>query len=161
MSSLCKYPLWLLLIAALCLVACTSKPHDVSKTDAIPDIYPDYVGVTVPVGIAPLNFAMTDDSFSTIDVVVKDSKGNAINANGAYADFDIDEWHTLLEQNKGGQLTVTVCAEKNGAWTQFRDFQIMVSPYVLEEWGVTYRRIAPGYESYSDMGIYQRELSSF
>lgn len=161
MNSLCRYPLWLFLIAALCLTACTSKPHDVAKTDALPDIYPDYVGVTVPVGIAPLNFAMADDSFTSVDVEVRDSKGNAIHANGAYADFDIDEWHQLLEQNKGGQLNVTVCAEKNGAWTQYRDFQIMVSPYALEEWGITYRRIAPGYESYSDMGIYQRELSTF
>ncbi|MBQ4029564.1 MAG: PD40 domain-containing protein [Prevotella sp.] len=161
MSSLCRYPFWLLLIAALCIVACTSKPHDVTKTDAFPDIYPDYVGVTVPVGIAPLNFAMTDDSYSTVDVEVKDSKGNTIHVNGAYADFDIDEWHQLLEQNKGGQLSVTVCAEKNGVWTQYRDFHITVSPYALEEWGVTYRRIAPGYESYSDMGIYQRELSNY
>ena len=28
-------------------------------------------------------------------------------------------------------------------------------------WGLTYRRIAPGYEVYSKMGLYQRDLSNF
>ena len=58
------------------------------------------------------------------------------------------EWHALLEQNKGGELTVTVCARKDGKWLQYQDFKIHVSPYALDEWGVTYRRIAPGYEVY-------------
>jgi hypothetical protein len=31
----------------------------------------------------------------------------------------------------------------------------------LDEWGLTYRRIAPGYEVYSKMGLYQRDLSTF
>jgi hypothetical protein len=36
-----------------------------------------------------------------------------------------------------------------------------VSEHPLDEWGVTYRRIAPGYEVYSALGIYQRDLSNF
>ena len=38
------------------MVACSSKPKDVTMVTEQPAIYPDYVGVTVPVGIAPLNF---------------------------------------------------------------------------------------------------------
>lgn len=145
----------------LLLMGCHSTPENVAQKNELPDIYPDYVGVTIPVGIAPLNFSMADDEVETIDVEVKGSKGGALHTNGDYADFDIDEWHQLLEQNKGGKLTLTVCAEKNGEWRQYRNFEVFVSNYVLDEWGITYRRIPPSYEIYSKMGLYQRDLSNF
>ena len=142
-------------------MGCHSKPTDVVQKDELPDIWPDYVGVTIPVGIAPLNFSMADDEVETVDVEVKGSKGGSIYANGSYADFDIDEWHQLLEQNKGGTLTLTVCAKKDGRWSRYRDFQMMVSSEALDAWGITYRRIPPTYEIYSKMGLYQRNLSNF
>ena len=146
---------------ALLFMGCHSKPNDVTQKDELPDIYPDYVGVTIPVGIAPLDFSMADDDVETLDVEVKGSKGGTAHANGSYADFDVDEWHQLLEKNKGGILTFTVCAEKDGRWTRYRDFQMMVSSESLDAWGITYRRIPPSYEIYSKMGIYQRNLSNF
>ena len=156
-SSLCSW------LSGVCLLAAcsSSSPKDVTIVDEQPAIYPDYVGVTIPTGIAPLDFAMRSDSVTTIDVEVKGSQGGSLHANGAYADFDIAAWHELLEQNKGGELTVTVCAERDGRWTQYQDFAIHVSTDSLGEWGVTYRRIAPGYEFYGHMGIYQRDLSNF
>ena len=51
--------------------ACGSSPSTVSKTDSLPDIYPDYIGVTIPVDIAPLDFSMADDAYETNDVSVK------------------------------------------------------------------------------------------
>lgn len=145
----------------LLLTGCQSRPDNVVKTDELPDIYPDYIEVTVPTDIAPLDFAMADDEVTTIDVSVKGAKGAELHANGTYADFDVDDWHQLLENNKGGTLTVKVLAEKNGQWTEYRDFAIYVSNEPLGEWGITYRRIPPSYQIYSKMGIYQRELSSF
>lgn len=143
------------------LTGCHTVPTNVAQKNELPDIYPDYVDVTIPVGIAPLNFSMADDNVETIDVEVKGSKGGSLHANGDYADFDIDEWHQLLEQNKGAALTFTVCAEKDGQWTQYKDFTVSVSNYALDEWGITYRRIPPSYEIYSKMGLYQRDLSNF
>ena len=156
-SSLCSW------LSGVCLLAAcsSSSPKDVTLVDEQPAIYPDYIGVTIPTGIAPLDFAMRSDSVTTIDVEVKGSQGGSLHANGAYADFDIAAWHELLEQNKGGELTVTVCAERDGRWTQYQDFAIHISTDSLGEWGVTYRRIAPGYEFYGHMGIYQRDLSNF
>lgn len=143
------------------LAACTSAPHDVQTVSLLPPIYPDYTGVTIPVGIAPLNFNAVGEDVQTVDVVVKGSKGGEMHVNGDYADFDIEDWHRLLLQNKGGRLTLTVCMERQGKWTQYKDFNISVSPYALDEWGLTYRRIAPGYEVYSKMGLYQRCLANF
>ena len=151
---------WLLAAVAL-LAACAEKPENATLSGQLPDIYPDYVGVTIPDGIAPLNFGVAGDDVERIDVTVKGSKGGELTANGTWADFDLKEWHALTAQNVGGELTFTVCAKRQGQWVQYRDFTVTVSPYALDEWGLTYRRIAPGYEVYSHMGLYQRELASF
>ena len=149
------------LIVLLVLLGCTAHPQNPAKVDQLPDIYPDYIGVTIPAGIAPLNFNLADESIDRMDVVVKGSKGGELHANGEWADFGIDEWHELTRQNRGGELSVTVCAEKDGQWTQYRDFRIYVSEAPLDDWGLTYRRIKPGYEVGGDIGIYQRDIHTF
>ena len=144
----------------LLLTACTAVPEHPTKAGRLPAIYPDYVGVTIPAEVAPLNFDVTDDA-DLVDVVVRGEKGGELHAQGDYADFDIDDWHELTAQNKGAALTFTVCTRQDGQWKQYEDFKVYVSPYGLDEWGLTYRRIAPGYEVYSKMGLYQRDLSNF
>lgn len=149
------------LLVLLVLVGCSSKVENATKVNELPKIYPDYVGVTIPAEIAPLNFSCTDADIDCMDVVVKGSKGGEIHTQGDEADFDIADWHELIAKNKGGQLTFTVCIRKDGQWKQYKDFNVSVSNYALDEWGLTYRRIAPGYEVFSHMGLYQRDLSTF
>ena len=149
------------IIAGLLFVSCGSKPDHPVMLDEMPGIYPDYIGVTIPVNIAPLDFNFADDDIDCMDVVVKGSKGGEIHSNGAWADFDIIEWHELTAQNAGGELVFTVCVKKNDKWIQYKDFKMFVSRYPLEEYGVTYRRIAPGYEVGGDIGIYQRDIHTF
>ena len=150
------------LLLALCLLsACSSGPKDAVAVDALPAIYPDYVDVTIPVGIAPLNFAMADDNASAIDVVVTGANGGTLHAKGSCTDFDIAQWHAMVAQNRGAELCVTVCAKSEEGWTRYRDFSIHVSETDLPNWGITYRRIAPGYEMFGLMGIYERELGTF
>ena len=156
----------LLLSLSLCasvflVLSCGSNPEHPTIVDKLPEIYPDYIGVTIPADIAPLNFNFADEAIDRMDVTVKGDKGGELHVIGEWADFDIDEWHALTEQNQGGKLTVTVCTEKDGQWTQYKDFDIFVSEARLDDWGLTYRRIKPGYEVGGDIGIYQRELSSF
>lgn len=158
-----KKTIWCLAISIICwlTVSCTSRPENPVAVNDMPNIYPDYKGVMIPAEIAPLNFNMATDDADMVDVSVRGSKGGVIHTQGEYADFDIDEWHSLTAQNKGGKLTFTVCAKKDGEWKQYKDFTVNVSPYAIDEWGLTYRRIAPGYETYSKMGLYQRDLSNF
>jgi len=127
----------------------------------LPDIYPDYIDVTIPVGIAPMDFNMTDDEVELIDVVARGNEGGELHVQGAYADFDIDEWHALTAQNQGTDIRFTVSALKKGEWIQYQDFTMHVSPCPLTDFGITYRRIAPGYEVGGNIGIYQRDLHSF
>lgn len=151
----------LCLCVSVFLLSCSSGPDNPTQASQLPEIYPDYMGVTIPADIAPLNFNFSNETIDRMDVIVKGSKGGELHVNGEWADFDIDEWHALTEQNQGGKLTVTVCTEKDGQWTQYKDFDIFVSEARLDDWGLTYRRIKPGYEVGGDIGIYQRELGSF
>ncbi len=123
-------------------------------------IYPDYKEVTVPTGIAPLNFCLPE-GYDRVFVNVKGSRTGALDTKGRYARFNIRRWHRLLEQNVGEELTVTVLGLKNGRWEQFLPFIIHISSYPLDDFGITYRRMAPGYETYSLIGIYQRDIHSF
>ena len=45
-------------LAALALAACAPEERNAVADGKLPDIYPDYVGVTIPVGIAPLDFSL-------------------------------------------------------------------------------------------------------
>lgn len=157
-----KFPFKIVIsMMLLLLVACQPQPDHVKESGNQPDIYPDYVGVTVPAEIAPLNFAMTDEAVDWICVTVEGSKGGQVTSAGEDTDFDIDEWHQLLSKNKGGHLTVSVTARKEKQWTRYKSFRIYINPKPLGEWGITYRRIAPGYSMYGLMGIWQRCLSNF
>ena len=151
----------ILSIIAVGITACKSLPDHPTKSQELPKVIPDYIGVTIPQDIAPLNFYIDDETIDRMDVIVKGAKGGQLHSNGRYADFDIGEWHSLLKQNVGDSLTVTVCARRNGTWTEYKPFAIYISDDPLEEWGVTYRLISPGYETYGSMGLYQRSLSTF
>lgn len=150
------YLLWVSLILA----ACSQTPTDATRVDSLPVMYPDYEGVTIPASIAPLNFNL-ETPCEAVYVEVKGSKSGMLTASGAYADFDIDDWHELTTQNSGGELTFTVFAKTEGKWLQYKDFTVLVSPYNLEDYGLTYRKIAPGYETASKIGDYQRNIHSF
>lgn len=151
---------WILIMLTFLLAACQEEVKNAKGVDGLPPIFPDYTEVTVPVGIAPLNFCSAGES-ECLDVVLKGDNGGEMHVQGAYADFDADEWHRLLEANKGGRLVCTVCIKTKDGWTRYRDFAIYVSDYPLEDYGLTYRKIAPGYEVYSKMGLYERELATF
>ena len=142
-------------------MACSSEPDNVIKVDRLPEIYPDYIGVTIPADIAPLNFNYVDEEIDRMDVVVRGSNGGKMHVNARWADFDMADWQALIRQNQGGKITFTVCVKKGGRWTQYKDFDIYVSKNCMNEWGLTYRRIKPGYEVGGDIGIYQRDLSTF
>ena len=148
---------FILLAAACLLAACTGNTTFV---ETLPDIYPDYIGVTVPAGIAPLNFNLPEE-YDRVFVRVTGSKGGEIKTRGRWADFSVRKWRALTEQNAGGTLHFTVLGRKDGQWTQWRDFIMYVSDAPLSDYGITYRKIAPGYTTYSTIGLYQRDIHSF
>ena len=114
------------------LISC-SAPQEYSVSDEYPPIFPDYVGVTVPAGTAPLIFDMQD--------------GRKFNC--TREEKDGAEWVTVRAWKKGDRTGV-----------EYRPFPIYISNDAIDPY-VAYRLIEPGYESWHDISIAQRELSSF
>ena len=149
------------LMGLMGLMGCNETVSDSKQEAILPQIYPDYIGVTIPVNIAPLNFGMADENVLCIDAVITDRHGHTLHSQGEESvDFDLDDWHTLLGQNRGDSLSVTVSAKYDDGWHTYSPFSIYVNPDSID-YGICYRLIEPGYEVWSKMGIYERDLSTF
>lgn len=143
------------LFLACALASCQESVKDAEQVASQPAIYPDYVGVTVPVNIAPLDFCMADESISLIDVVITDADGHQLHAQGKEsAGIDAGDWRQLLAHSVGDSLRVQVSAKNEKGWQSFLPFSIYVSRDSID-YGIAYRLIEPGYGVYSKMGIYE------
>ena len=144
----------------LALSACNGKvvPTEVLKEK--PTLFPDYVGVTIPATIAPLNFMVVAE-YTAIDAIIEGRNKEVIHLQDAKEIcIPINKWAKILSDSKGDSLRITVSIKQHGKWKQFAPFPMYVSEVPID-YGLVYRLIAPGYEVYSKMGIYQRNLSNF
>lgn len=140
-----------ILLGILMLASCYRfNPKEARYTDG--PIWPDYRDVTVPVGIAPLNFCYTAED-GPVPVTVFRYGNMSISIKGREVIWKDREWKKLLEAAKGDTITVT-SSVISVPWT------ILVSEDEID-YGINYRLIAPGYEVYSKMGIYERSLSDY
>lgn len=145
---------WLIL-----LISCGRPGEDFVVTDALPEILPDYCGVTVPVNIAPLNFRLVDIS-DRMHVVIE-GKDSKIEVNGTgRISIPLKKWQKLLKSNSDDSVVITIYARQNKKWNKYTPFGIHIKKEPVDPW-LVYRLIAPGYESWSEMGIYQRDLTTF
>lgn len=137
-------------LAAMVLCGCTSKPHDEIMIDELPPIFPDYVDVTIPSNIAPLNFLVR--GFDEYDVTYSVDYQN---------DNNIEKWHKALTASQGKDINVTVKVRRDdGQWLQYRDFPIHVACDTIDPI-LTYRLIEPDYEVFSHLQIQERDMTCF
>ena len=124
----------------------------------VPKIYPDYVGVTIPVNMAPLNFELligADDAVTRFT-----AEGREIICSGLKTRPDMDAWKQLTAAARGKAVSVEVYAKKDGQWARFKPFNIHVSPDSIDAW-LSYRMISPSYVSYEELTLNQRCLENF
>lgn len=149
-----------ILILVLAFSACRHAiVPDITKAEQ-PDLFPDYAGVTIPASIAPLNFKI-NDAYSAIHAEITGTDQSGFSVSGKkFIQWPPRKWSELLAINTGDSLRITVSIKQNGSWIQYAPFAIYISPDPID-YGLAYRLVAPGYEVYSKMGIYQRDLSTF
>ena len=154
-----KYILLFLLISLL--TACNTTVNNPKVISDYPTIFPDYINVTIPPTIAPMNFNVIDTDYSRINVTIHGENGKEIHVNNKKnTNFPINKWQELLKENIGDSLIVTVSVKQNNGWVEYKPFAFYISKHPID-YGLVYRKIAPGYEVYSKMGIYERDLSTF
>ena len=144
------------------LAACESgykRPDSYAKSQ--PQIFPDYAGVTLPCNIAPTNFRV-EQKGEAYQVVV--TSGGKEYFRSVSTDADVvmpeDTWHDMLNENKGGKITVTIGVKQQGKWTEYTPITNFISTDTIDS-HLAYRLIYPGYELWNEMGIYQRNLTNF
>ena len=154
---------FILLAIALAPVISCSVPGADKSVDSYPPIWPDYVGVTVPSTIAPLNFSVAEGlGHEGIAVSVSDESGAELISlsDKETIKFPIRKWHKALKSNEGRTLSFAVNIKQDGAWTAYKPFKVEISVDAID-YGLTYRLIKAGYQSFGHMGIFERNLSNF
>jgi hypothetical protein len=151
--------LLLLTIIATMLAACGHKiPENYLESDLLPNIYPDYTNVTVPINMAPLTFQIDGKAD---EVVARLTVGDQeVICGGNKIQPDADDWRQLAEAAKGKDIKVEVYVEENGNWTRFKPFSIYVSPDSIDAY-ISYRLIPPSYIAYEELTINQRCLENY
>ena len=143
------------------LASCSETVVNPEILPVVPDIFPDYKEVTIPATIAPLNFSVETRHATSLYVRAEGGKSGVleVHATGFIA-FPEKKWKQLLAENIGDTIRFTLSVKSEGKWKQYAPFSMYISPHPID-YGLAYRLIAPGYEVYSKMGIYQRSLSDF
>ena len=146
-------------VGLILLCSCSGVPRNYTEKEIYPGIFPDIINVTVPVNISPLNFRMTGASQKVVTLF--EGKNGKTGVRGKYKiETPLSKWHKLLEKNPDDSLNVTVYSKENGKWFRYLPFKIYIKNAPIDPY-LVYRLIAPGYESWSEMGIYQRNITNF
>ena len=149
------------LLAALVamLTACNSGiPANYRESASLPDIYPDYAGVTIPVNIAPLTFE-TDRPCE--EMAARFTAGDQeMVCRGEKIQPDADDWQTLVSGAAGSSIQVEVFIQNDGQWTRYKPFNIDVSKDSIDPY-ISYRLISPSYVAYEELTISQRCLENY
>ena len=162
------------LIAVSLLYACRDRKVTITQYSSIDrpaTVQPDYAGSSIPPNIAPLNFIVQEDG-SGYFVRIYSEKGNPIEIFSKKPTIVIPKrhWHELLDLNRGRQLNLDVyvksgagASSSKGENIRWSRFQTLIAEIAHEDIDtfLVYRKIRPGHGTWRDMGIYQRNLSSF
>lgn len=143
-------------------VSCTSWQEPAAMSDEEPGIFPDYSGVTVPANIAPMNF-MVEGAMGIQAVFYLDGE-EVSRVRGKEETIGIPQkkWKEILASAKGRSISVEVSVwnDEHPDGLRYKPFEIYIACEETDPW-IAYRLIEPGYVGWRQLGIYQREVSSF
>ncbi len=147
-------------VAAL-LLSCGSGADEAARAvDALPPIYPDYAGVTVPCNIAPLNFKIRGAERIRAEFVAGGEARFVAEGRKGAIEIPPKKWRALLADADVADVRVSAWSAAEPEGVRYAPFRIIVSPEPIDE-RIAYRLIEPGYEGWLQMGIYQRDLTNF
>ena len=148
---------WFLGLFFLLFFSC-GKVVDEQSIDEFPPIYPDYVNVTIPYNIAPLNFMIRKSE--RMEVTVEGKAENIRISGRGKIQFSISRWKRFLKAEKGNCITVTVKAKINKKWFEYKSFEWFVADDAIDPY-LTYRLIEPGYEVWKKIQLCERNIENF
>lgn len=152
--------------AALLAVSCGHKPISPDSVAPTPfAIEPDYAGATFPVNIAAPTFRINAPE-GTVEYQTEIGRcGNEpsiiIRSADSAVETPLKKWQKLLEQCAGDSIYIRFSAlQPDGKWIGSPAIVCPVSANPIDRY-LVYRLLYPGYELWSEIGIYQRDLSTY
>ena len=140
--------------------SCTENITVKQTLNTKPALFPDYDETVIPCNIAPLNFKILSDDKEVAATFACNGYTFQVRGNGRQIRISPSDWKKLLEKAKGDAVNVTVARKKAGIWEAYLPIKIQVAEETIDPY-LVYRLIEPGYELWSEMGIYQRNLTNF
>ncbi len=151
---------------------CDNAPNEnCTSVGRPPGIRPDYRDTVIPPNIAPLDFTVEEPG-SRYFVRIYSDQGNPIEISSRTPRILIpqDSWHSLLDANRGRQLSIDVFVKQaasasspnaqSAPWQRFSTVTAKIANEDIDAF-LVYRKIRPGHRVWRDMGIYQRNLQQF
>ena len=143
-------------------VSCSSWMNPESVLDVEPVIFPDYKDVTIPCNIAPMNFMVEGADRIQAGISVNGQEKVKVTGKDGVISIPLNKWRALMNQNRDFKLEiqVSVWSDEYPAGAAYSPFIINVAKDEIDPW-ISYRLIEPGYIGWRQVGIYQRNISSF
>ena len=148
------------LISCLLLAACSQNVHIDRHTSCRPPISPDYTEVTLPPNMAPPCFSLPDSCHaSRLRAIYRagDEETTVTTRNGQIA-ISPSKWKRLVDA--ASTITVRLQAQRGDKWEEYAPFNLYIAKEKIDPY-IAYRLIEPGYETWNEMGIYQRCLENY
>lgn len=139
---------------------CSSWKETGDVADIQPDIFPDYKDVTVPCNIAPLNFMIEGADRIQARFKYQEDKELAVIGREGIISVPLRKWRRMLAGTEILTVEVSAWSEEYPEGVSYRPFTINVAADEIDGWAA-YRLIEPGYVSWRQLGLYQRDLTSF
>lgn len=141
---------------------CTrTSPPDAAIPSGKARIYPDYTDIVIPVNIAPLNFRILEKADNyLVHLHTGRGEGFLVRSGNGKVVIPRKKWKSLLRNCSDSQLQMDIYFRKDGQWLMHESIRNKVVPDSIDS-HLVYRLIEPGYETWNEMGIFQRNLENF
>jgi len=145
-------------LIAFMIFSCSST-ENVKVSPEFPPVYPDYIDVTIPQNIAPLNFMLRNKAEKLV-VTIKGKSDSIVVEGTQKIEIPIKHWQKLLASSSDDSLIIKVIAMVEGRWIQYKQFSWQVKSDNVDSY-LSYRLIEPGYEVWNKIQIVERNLGNF
>ena len=154
--------LTILATTATLLCSCSNNIENGRQAQEALSIFPDYKDVTIPANIAPLNFRIEGSTAKAQARFLTGESSVVVSSSDSRIIVPERKWRKIIDNAtmSNGTIEVIVSAQEADGWVTYAPFKINVAPHPIDS-HIAYRLIEPGYESWCEMGIYQRNIETF
>ncbi|MBN1482697.1 hypothetical protein EH223_11960 [candidate division KSB1 bacterium] len=152
---------FVLVLGMLIHLSCTFTIPDYGTVSQQPTIDPDYRDILLPPNIAPLNFIIKEEGEAYKVIFSADQKRIEVNSRNGTIQIPIKKWRKFLKAASGASCTLDIFVKKGrNHWEKYKTITNRVASQPIDS-HVVFRLINPGYVLWWDLGIYQRDLTTF